>query len=109
MGRDLKSTAELPLIRRVRPEDGPLLRTIRLAALLDAPQAFGSRHEEEVQLSNAEWAARAKRGSAGLEAITLFSDENGTPSGLLGEFGLYHCPDPAMLVCMWVEATPRGR
>ncbi len=36
------------IIRLLQPQDAPLLRKIRLKALLDAPTSFGSSYEEEV-------------------------------------------------------------
>jgi len=42
-------------IRRCAADDWPDLRTIRLEALSDTPEAFGSTYEESVRWSDAQW------------------------------------------------------
>lgn len=45
-------------IRPLGPEDASHFRSLRLAALRDAPQAFGSSYEEEHLVTPQEWARR---------------------------------------------------
>ena len=45
-------------IRRLTPSDGAAFRTLRLAALLDTPEAFVASHEEEVDQPMAFFAKR---------------------------------------------------
>lgn len=42
-------------VRRLRPEEWPHLKTLRLAALAEAPHAFGSTLEHEEAFSDARW------------------------------------------------------
>ena len=48
-------------IRRIRPGDGPRLRTLRLAALRDSPTAFVETAEQAAALTEPEWEARVRR------------------------------------------------
>ncbi|HEY7936096.1 MAG TPA: GNAT family N-acetyltransferase [Candidatus Limnocylindrales bacterium] len=48
-----------PQVRRLRPDEWPAYRSIRLRALLDAPDAFGSTHGREAAFADAEWQSRA--------------------------------------------------
>jgi GNAT superfamily N-acetyltransferase len=52
-------------IRRIRADDWPLLRDLRLASLLDAPEAFGQRYENAAAESEAEWRSAARASASG--------------------------------------------
>jgi hypothetical protein len=52
-------------VRRIRPDDGGLLKRIRLAALADTPSAFAKTHEEEATYDDVEWTRRATEWSDG--------------------------------------------
>ncbi|WP_416172443.1 GNAT family N-acetyltransferase [Achromobacter ruhlandii] len=45
------NSAPAPLVRRLAPEDAPALRQLRLDALRETPEAFGSSYEEEHTLT----------------------------------------------------------
>ncbi|MEM1255980.1 MAG: GNAT family N-acetyltransferase [Cyanobacteria bacterium P01_H01_bin.21] len=47
-------------ILRAQPTDWQQVRSVRLRALADAPDAFGSTFEEEQQLTDKEWRSRSK-------------------------------------------------
>ena len=94
-------------IRRIRPDDGALLRRVRLEALLDAPYAYASSHAEEATWADSFWSRRAAEGASGSDAATFFAvDEmTGDPIGLVGA----HRRDPRSveLVSMWTAPSAR--
>jgi len=94
-------------IRRIKPGDGVVLRSIRLRALLSDPRAFDSSHERESQLPTDEWDRRATEASIG-DKQTLFLVD--TPAGLVGMAGAYTPGDRTSvrrLYGMWVAPEAR--
>jgi ribosomal protein S18 acetylase RimI-like enzyme len=87
-------------IRRLGPDDWQLRRTVRLAALSEAPYAFGSTYEREVAMTEEEWRARRSATFVGL-------DETG-PVGIAGAYTPPDEPDVREVVGMWVQPAQRG-
>lgn len=95
-------------VRRAQPGDWPALRALRLAALADAPGAFGSTIERELAFDEAEWRRRAAnwpsfiawRGDepVGLVGVVARPEDDGAGSRSVWE-----------LVSMWVSPDVRGR
>ena len=90
------------LVRATTITDWPRLREIRLQALRDAPDAFGSTYAREATLDDDEWHRRATRDGSFL----AFLPEVG-PAGLGG--GYLAAPDTAELISMFVRPQARGR
>jgi GNAT superfamily N-acetyltransferase len=96
-------------IRRIRPDEWRELRDLRLRALQDAPDAFGSTYEEESTRSDAEWVDWVDglvEGSSSFGAIAVDDDDRwvglavGAPHrDHLGAAGLF---------AMWVDPAARG-
>jgi GNAT superfamily N-acetyltransferase len=88
-------------IRQVGPDGWREMREVRLAALLDAPTAFGSTYEDSVRRTDEQWQQRLE---AGPMFIAYLDDK---PVGLSGGFveddGSYE------LVSMWVDPVARGK
>ncbi len=89
-----------PAIRTLGPDDWQTYRRVRLAALKEAPYAFGSTYERELKASESTW-------RHGLETRTRFiaeigGDVAGTVSG--GDGKSFRA---AAVTAMWVE--PRFR
>lgn len=91
-------------VRTVSPQDWRLLRGIRLRALADAPEAFGSTLDREEAFGESDWQARLDP----RHGPRLIATEADSPVGMVGSFN-----DPAdgsvvHLVGMWVDPAYRG-
>jgi ribosomal protein S18 acetylase RimI-like enzyme len=92
-------------IDRAGPEAWERVRAIRLRALADAPDAFGTTYEEEVATTPEAWRERLGRTSR----TTFVAADGARDVGLImgGEYdGL---PRAAGLYAMWVAPGARGR
>ena len=92
-------------VRRLVPDDWLIERELRLAALRDAPFAFGSTLAEALAFDEPRWRARLR----GQTRIASFLD--GRPAGTAGWSPAW-APYPAgevILVGMWVAPGARGR
>lgn len=88
-----------PSLRRLTPDDWAVLREVRLRALADSPDAFGSTLEREHGLDEKEWRRRAVRpvfvvevDGRGVAMAGAFSND-----GVLQVWG------------MWTDPEHRGR
>ncbi|MCI4324890.1 MAG: GNAT family N-acetyltransferase [Thermoplasmata archaeon] len=93
-------------VRRIRDDEGPVLRVLRLAALGSDPLAFGSTLDREEGFSAEEWRDRATRGATSeREVIYVLTDEARPPHGMVGAF----TEDGSRLLWeMWVAPSRRG-
>ena len=94
-------------IRPIRGEDWQQLRAVRLRALADAPQAFGSTLAGEVQFPDGVWIARAQRGAAGETARTFVAVLDEQFHGLAGVFLSEEDRAVAYFVSFWVDPAHR--
>jgi GNAT superfamily N-acetyltransferase len=93
------------LVRVVTVEDWHVLRDIRLAALREAPYAFGSTYAEQAAFTEQDWRGRAARGSMFFAYLPEVCTTE--PVGLAG--GYTEVPGTAELISMWVSPRARGR
>lgn len=97
-------------VRRWTAQDWPAVRAIRLRMLADAPIAFLETHEHALSLPDAEWQARARRGSAGSTGTSTSFAAVAPDGAWLGTMGAYlDRPGSAVLVSVYVEPAARGR
>lgn len=96
------------VVRRICPDEGERLRDVRLAALADAPSAFGSTHARESLLTGEDWADRARAGSAGPERATFFALADNDIVGLVGGYRPEPTSSRVELVSMWARPAVRG-
>jgi len=93
------------LVRETVMDDWQALRDLRLEALRDAPDAFGSTYVQQAAYGEADWQRRISRGGTFL-AYLPEADAAG-PVGLAG--GYQEDPDAVELVSMYVRPRARGR
>ena len=95
-------------IRRIGRDEWQELRELRLRALLDAPDVFGSTHDQEASDPEDEWrnwVADGAEGGSGFAAIAV------GPVGWVGmAVGAPHREHPGELglFAMWVDPFVRG-
>jgi ribosomal protein S18 acetylase RimI-like enzyme len=97
-----------PTIRRIRPQDADGWREVRLRALLDAPDAFGSTHTETVQRPPEAWTTRAARSSEGDRDALFLADGGPQLVGLVGGYRSSDDDHMRQLYSMWVAPDFRG-
>jgi RimJ/RimL family protein N-acetyltransferase len=85
---------------RLTENDWETLRDVRLAALADAPYAYGSKLEWERDFDETEWRRRL---ATALWVVAVRDTEN---AGLVGVY--LSEPDTPMLIAMWVGPDHRG-
>jgi ribosomal protein S18 acetylase RimI-like enzyme len=93
------------VVRRLRCEDVDLLRTVRLAALEESPDAFGETLEGA---RSANWAARAIDGATLPDRAVFVAVTGARAVGMV----FVKCaspPEPAFLGGMWVSPELRRR
>jgi ribosomal protein S18 acetylase RimI-like enzyme len=96
------------LVRRIRAEEWQPYREIRLAALADAPDAFGSTLAAEAERPDHEWRARSTSAAAGSDRATfVLVDADDRWHGLAGGFRPGDPPADVELVSMWVAPPTR--
>jgi GNAT superfamily N-acetyltransferase len=90
------------MVREVEIDEWELLRDVRLAALREAPYAFGSTYAREAPFTEEQW-----RGRLSSRSVTFFAEvpEGVEPAGLAG---VYEEDGMADLVSMWVRPSARG-
>jgi GNAT superfamily N-acetyltransferase len=87
-------------VRAVTVEEWATMRAVRLAALTESPQRFGSTTAAEERLDEAEWRRRTRR-----SALAWDRDD---PVGIVA-WVWTHEPTQADLVAMWTDPGYRGR
>ncbi|MFB9412366.1 GNAT family N-acetyltransferase [Dactylosporangium matsuzakiense] len=89
-------------VQRLGPADWQLWRGVRLAALADAPEAFGSSLDKEQGYTDEQWRAWMAP-DRGLKAVAR------TPGGTAGVIGVW-VPDDSdpEVYSMWVHPHSRG-
>jgi ribosomal protein S18 acetylase RimI-like enzyme len=89
-------------VRRAIPGDEPVLRALRLEAMTDAPDAFGSTYERELARAVADWQRWLSPNA------TFVLDGSDGPRGIVA--GVHDADDASVvhLMAMWVHPTLRG-
>ncbi len=88
-------------IRLVTPDEWQALRSVRLEAMRDSPEAFGSTYERELSFDEDGWRQRISRGPWWL---AWRADR---PVAMAAGFAAEGTPRTWHLVSMWVEPSSR--
>jgi GNAT superfamily N-acetyltransferase len=92
-------------IERLRADEGPLLRELRLAALADSPTAFGQRLDEAAAQADDEWQTSARAASSGDRRAWFIARLDGRAVGLVQ--GRRRPPHDCLVFSMWVAPDAR--
>ncbi|WP_133789612.1 GNAT family N-acetyltransferase [Kribbella sp. VKM Ac-2571] len=96
-------------LQQIGPDDWKAWRELRLAALEEAPFAFGSQLADWVDAPEERWRERLSVP----DAYQVIASIDGTPVGMAGGFLNEHStgedPRIAELVSMWVAPAGRGK
>ena len=102
-------------IERIGPDQGDILRDVRLRALREAPYAFGTRYEDAVDEPEQEWTASARASARGSSRayFLAFNDaparNDGVERHAVGMVqGRRRPPDDCLLFSMWVAPEARA-
>jgi ribosomal protein S18 acetylase RimI-like enzyme len=89
-------------VRPAREDDWSSLKAVRLAALLDAPTAFGVSHQEASAYTDEQWRTRA----SGRQTVFWLAFEGSEAIGMIG--GAVSQAKRYNLIGMWVAPPARG-
>jgi ribosomal protein S18 acetylase RimI-like enzyme len=99
----------IPTVRQLASDEWRLYRTLRLAALEESPDAFGSTVAHESARTDAEWASRLARGAESLRELPLVAEVDNEPSGLAWVRLDDEDDKAAHVYQMWVAPARRGQ
>ena len=94
-------------LRTISPDDWRTWRAVRLAALTDAPDAFGSRLHEWADAPEDRW--RQRLSIPGAIDLLAFETDRNTPVGMATGTPDQDNGRRAELISMWVAPAARGR
>ena len=104
-----RSAEMATVLRRFDPDEWPLYRHLRLRALSDSPDAFGSTFAREAARSDDEWRERLATGAASHGDLPLVAIVDDEPAGLAWGRLDERQPEIAHLFQVWVAPEFRGR
>jgi GNAT superfamily N-acetyltransferase len=94
-------------VRRLKPGETPLLRDLRVAALRDAPNAFGRTLADALAQPDTYWTDMAQSVTEPGRHVMFLAEEDDRPLGIV--FGIRKAEGIADLGGMWVDPRARGR
>ena len=98
-----------PTVRRFAANEWRVYRALRLHALRDAPDAFGSTLAREEAFPDDEWVQRLERGAGSPMDFPLIAEDDSQPIGLAWVRIDPHDGQVAELYQVWVDPVYRGR
>ena len=95
-------------IRPLIPDEWRLLKEVRLKALQDAPEAFGTTLTQALAWDDAQWQENAQRFAVLPPATSYFAFSNNFPFGMVNCFMSLEDRQVAELTAFWVAPERRG-
>ncbi|MES2248707.1 MAG: GNAT family N-acetyltransferase [Pseudomonadota bacterium] len=95
-------------VQPAKSDEWKTYRDMRLRALLDSPDAFGSTHEAEATRTDAMWSARISTATSSGRDRVLFAFNRDDACGLIWCKLSSDEPAVAHLFQMWVDPASRG-
>lgn len=96
------------LIRRTAPTDGTLLRQLRIAALADAPYAFGAKLSDVLAEPPESFESTAVRHSQSETSTSFFAFCDNEPIGTIGAYIEQQPLGRAFICALWLAPEQRG-
>ena len=96
-------------VTQIQAGEGMLLKKLRVRALADTPEAFGSTLEEERGYSDEDWHAAAIANAEGNRSIEFLGFVGEQACGIAGGFLCGTVRGDAYLCAMWVDPAERRR
>ena len=95
-------------VRRLRPDETALFKTLRLRALADSPDAFAHTHAEICAKPDSYWQEMTRSVTEPGRHVMFVAEERATPIGMA--FGTLDAERPEVphLGGMWVDPTARA-
>ncbi len=94
-------------IRRIRADEGLVLRDLRLRSIADAPEAFGQTEDEARARAESEWSRSARQAAKGDSRSWFFAEVESEPVSLVQ--GRRRRPTTLLIFSMWVDRSRRHR
>jgi ribosomal protein S18 acetylase RimI-like enzyme len=95
-------------LRRISEDEWRALCDLRLRALSDSPNSFGSTYEREYRYSENDWREWAREAAAGRTETTVLAWQDDDAIGMVGAY-VEDGSDHAHLIAMWVAPNVRRR
>src|SRR5947209_7654165 len=95
-------------IIKLQPEDWQAYKSLRLEALRNEPQAFGSSYQENLQKPDVYWQGRLADAAEGKKSWLLFAKEKDRLIGMIGAF-ITDEKDAAEIISVYVTKEKRGK
>jgi GNAT superfamily N-acetyltransferase/SAM-dependent methyltransferase len=96
------------VIRALGPDEWRIFRGLRLEALEESPDAFGSTLQRERDADDASWRGWLTGEGWNADLTAFVAEDDGTPAGISVCARFHDEPPAAHLFAMWVRPSSRG-
>ena len=96
-------------VRSFSPAEWPIYKALRLRALEESPNAFGSTLALELERTDTAWCERLENAASSGQDRAFLAEFEGTPAGLAWAKADPNDPSTVHILQMWVAPNARGR